>query len=70
MVSGGVAVGMLFAFVATPALALFLVPEVGARDLTAFASAFVLLAGVAIVASVSPVLRALRVDPAVVLRYD
>jgi DNA-binding transcriptional LysR family regulator len=70
MLSGGIAAGIFLAFMVTPLLNPFLVPEVGARDLTAFVSAFVLLAGVAMAASVSPVLRALRVDPAVVLRYD
>ncbi len=70
MVSGGVAAGMLLAFIVTPLLTLFLVPEVGVHDFTAFASTLTALMSIAAIASVSPALRALRVDPVVVLRYD
>ncbi len=68
MLSGGLAIGLLFAFFATPALSAFLV--VRAHDWSAFALTFVSLAIVALVASLSPVLRAIRVDPAVSLRYE
>lgn len=70
MLGGGLAAGLLLAFFATPSLSLFLVPEVGAHDLTAFIFTVAVLAGVAAIASVAPVLRALRVDPAVALRYE
>jgi ABC-type antimicrobial peptide transport system permease subunit len=67
---GGLSAGLLLAFFVTPSLSLFLVPEVGAHDLTAFVSSLAVLTAVALVASISPVLRALRVDPAVALRYE
>ncbi len=70
MLCGGLAAGLLLAFLATPTLSLFLVPEVGAHDVTAFCFTVAVLAAVAVIASVSPVLRALRVDPAVALRYE
>lgn len=70
MLCGGVAAGLLLAFFATPSLSLFLVPAVGAHDMTAFAFTLAVLAAVAVIASVSPVLRAVRVDPGVALRYE
>jgi predicted permease len=70
MLGGGLVTGLLLAFFATPSLSLFLVPEVGVHDVTTFAFTIGVLAAVAVIASVSPVLRAARVDPAIALRYE
>jgi putative ABC transport system permease protein len=70
MLVGGTATGLLLAFVATPPLSSFLTPDVSAHDVTAFALTVAVLGIVALAASVSPVLRAVRVDPAVALRYE
>jgi ABC-type antimicrobial peptide transport system permease subunit len=70
MLCGGIAVGLLLAFVATPSLALFLAADVRPHDATVFAFTVAVLGAVAVTASVSPVLKALRVDPAVALRYE
>jgi ABC-type lipoprotein release transport system permease subunit len=60
----------LLAFAATPSLALFLAADVRPHDLTVFAFTLGVLGAGAMTASVSPVLKALRVDPAVALRYE
>jgi putative ABC transport system permease protein len=70
MLCSGVAAGLLLAFAATPSLALFLAADVRPHDLTVFAFTLGVLGAVAMTASVSPVLKALRVDPAVALRYE
>lgn len=70
MLFGGTATGLLLAFVATPPLSSFLTPEVSTHDVTAFALTVAVLGTVALAASVSPVVRAVRVDPAVALRYE
>ncbi len=70
MLALGMVTGLLLAMLATPPLSAFLVAELSAHDLTSFAVAVVVLGIVALVAGVSPVLRALRVDPAVSLRYE
>ncbi len=70
MLCGGIVAGLSLAFVATPSLALFLAADVRPHDATVFAFTVAVLGAVAVTASVSPVLRALRVDPAVALRYE
>jgi ABC-type antimicrobial peptide transport system permease subunit len=70
MLVGGTATGLLLAFVATPPLSSFLTPDVGPHDVTAFALTVAVLGTVTLAASISPVLRAVRVDPAVALRYE
>ena len=70
MLLGGTATGLLLAFVATPALSSFLTPDVSTHDATAFALTVAVLGTAALAASVSPVVRAVRVDPAVALRYQ
>lgn len=70
MLFGGTATGLLLAFVATPPLSSFLTPEVSTHDIAAFGLTVVVLGTVALAASVSPVVRAVRVDPAVALRYE
>jgi predicted permease len=70
MLCGGIAAGLLLAFVATPSLALFLAADVRPHDATVFGFTVAVLGIVAVTASVSPVLKALRVDPAVALRYE
>jgi predicted permease len=70
MLGGGIVAGLLLAFVATPSLALFLAADVRPHDATVFAFTVAVLGAVALTASVSPVLKALRVDPAVALRYE
>jgi predicted permease len=70
MLGSGTLAGLFLAFVATPPLSAFLVPQVGAHDVLAFSLSVMALGLVAVAASVSPVLRAARVDPAVSLRYE
>ncbi|MGI9075367.1 MAG: ADOP family duplicated permease [Bryobacteraceae bacterium] len=70
MLCGGIAAGLTLAFIATPALSLFLAADVQAHDMTVFAFTVAVLGAVAMTASVSPVLRAVRVDPTVALRYE
>lgn len=66
----GIAAGLLIAFLATPLLSLFLAADVSAHDATVFALTVAVLGTVVVTASVSPVQRALGVDPAVALRYE
>jgi predicted permease len=70
MLAGGVTAGLLLALLATPPLSAFLIAEVSAHDLATFALTVIVLGIVALIAGVSPVLRALHVDPAVALRYE
>ncbi|HEX4747966.1 MAG TPA: ADOP family duplicated permease [Bryobacteraceae bacterium] len=70
MLVGGTAAGLLLAFVATPTLSSFLTSEVSAHDVTAFVLTVAVLGTVALAASISPIVRAVRVDPAVALRYE
>lgn len=70
MLAGGTATGLLLAFLATPLLSSFLTPEVSTHDVTSFALTVAVLGTMALLASLSPVLRAVQVDPAVALRYE
>ncbi len=70
MLFGGTAVGLSLAFVATPPLSSFLISDVNTHDVAAFAVTVAVLGAVALAASAAPVLRAVRVDPAVALHYE
>jgi predicted permease len=66
----GIAIGLTISVFAVRPLAMFLTPEVRTTD----ASNFVIVAGalalVALIATVAPALRALRVDPVIALRHE
>jgi predicted permease len=64
----GIGIGLSLSIVAVRPLAMFLTPEVRTTDITNFVVVGAALALVALVATVSPALRALRVDPVVALR--
>jgi ABC-type antimicrobial peptide transport system permease subunit len=70
LVSAGLAVGGVLGYFAAGPLAMFLVPELSAHDPATFAGVFATLLLVAIAATLSPTIRALRVDPIVALRYE
>jgi predicted permease len=69
-VSMGIAIGTALAAFAVRPLAMFLTPEVRPADPLNFLIVAGVLCGVAFVATVAPALRALRVDPIVVLRHE
>jgi predicted permease len=66
----GSAAGLLVAFFVTKPLAMFLVPGLGPGDPLSFASVVLFLAVTGLAATLGPVRRALRVDPALSLRYE
>src|SRR5207248_1072173 len=66
----GSAVGLLAAFFFTRPLAMFLVPGLGPGDPLSFAAVVLFLAAAGFAATLGPVRRALRVDPALSLRYE
>ena len=66
----GSTVGLLAAFFVTKPLATFLVPGLGPGDPWSFASVVLFLAVAGFAATLGPVRRALRVDPARSLRYE
>ncbi|SPF54408.1 conserved membrane hypothetical protein [Candidatus Sulfopaludibacter sp. SbA4] len=68
--AAGIGIGMALAVFAVRPLAMFLSPEVRPTDLTNFVVVGAVLAVVALAATVSPALRALRVDPVVALRHE
>jgi putative ABC transport system permease protein len=69
LVLTGVVIG-LFAGLAASHVVAPLLFGIGARDVTAFASAVGLIALVAVMATIVPALRAARVSPLVALRYE
>ena len=70
LVGSGVAAGLALAFLAMQPLALFLVPGISTFDSATFLGVIAVLSTVALVATLAPVLRALRVDPMIALRYE
>jgi putative ABC transport system permease protein len=66
----GLGVGLLIAFFVTKPLAVFFVPGLGAGDPWSFAAVVGVLTATGIVATLGPLLRAVRVDPASSLRYE
>ncbi len=66
----GMLIGLAFAFFATRPLAMFLVPGLSASDPAVFLAVVGVLSGVALLATLAPAVRALRVDPMAALRYE
>ena len=62
--------GLALAFFAMQPLAMFLVPGVSAIDPTAVFAMIGVLGAVALLASLAPAIRALRIDPMEALRYE
>jgi putative ABC transport system permease protein len=70
LVGSGVIAGLALAFFAMQPLALFLVPGLSTLDPTAFLAVIGMLGAVAVLATLTPAIRALRVDPIIALRYE
>ena len=66
----GLGVGGALSYFAARPLAMFLVPELNPHDPVSLLALFATLLLVAIAATSSPTIRALRVDPLVALRYE
>jgi putative ABC transport system permease protein len=66
----GSAVGLLIALFVTKPLAMFFVPGLGSGDPLSLASVVLVLAATGSIAALGPVLRAIRVDPVISLRYE
>jgi len=70
LVGAGVVVGLALAFLAGRPVAMFLVPGLSASDPAALLAVIGVLTGVALLATLVPAARALRVDPMTALRYE
>jgi putative ABC transport system permease protein len=70
LMGSGMLAGLILAFFAMQPLALFLVPDLSTLDPSAFLGVIGVLAAVALLATLGPAARALRVDPMVALRYE
>ena len=70
LAGAGLAVGMAIAFFGTRPLAMFLVPGLSPTDPIAFVAVAAVLGSVAILATLTPAIRALRSDPIAALRCD
>jgi predicted permease len=66
----GISIGLALAVFAVRPLAMFLTPEIRTGDPANFAAVAAILLGVAVAATVGPVLRALHVDPITALRHE
>ena len=70
LVSVGIGAGMLLAVFAVRPLALFLIPDVRPTDPLNFVAVGAVLSLVALIATIAPVLRALKIDPLTALRHE
>ncbi|HEX3822785.1 MAG TPA: FtsX-like permease family protein, partial [Candidatus Sulfotelmatobacter sp.] len=70
LVGTGVIVGLALALFAMQPLTLFLVPGLSTVDSTALLEVIGVLISVTVLATLTPAVRALRVDPMVALRYE
>jgi predicted permease len=70
LVGAGLAMGGVLSYFAASPLAMFLVPELSPHDPVSLVAVFATLLLVALAATFSPAIRALRVDPMVALRYE
>jgi ABC-type antimicrobial peptide transport system permease subunit len=70
LVGGGIAIGLGIAVFAVQPLAMFLIADVHPTNATNFIAVAATLCLVAALATISPMLRALRVDPITVLRHE
>jgi ABC-type antimicrobial peptide transport system permease subunit len=62
--------GLALAFLVMQPLALFLVPGLSTLDPTAVLAVIGVLGATALLASLAPAVRALRIDPMAALRYE
>ncbi len=70
LAGSGIAAGLALAFLAVHPLAFFLVPGLSATDPATFLAVAAVLGVVALLATLPPALRALRVGPMTALRYE
>ncbi len=70
LVGAGMIFGLALAFLAGRPIAMFLVPGLSASDPAALLAVVGVLIGVALLATLVPAVRALRVDPMTALRYE
>jgi predicted permease len=70
LVGGGMLSGLALAFFVMQPLALFLVPGLNTLDPTAVLAVIGVLVATALLASLAPAVRALRIDPMAALRYE
>ena len=70
LVGTGMTIGLVLAFLVGRPLAMFLVPGLGASDPVALVAVVGVLIAVALLATLVPAARALRVDPMTALRYE
>jgi ABC-type antimicrobial peptide transport system permease subunit len=70
LVASGMVMGLTLAFFATRPLALFLIPGLSTFDPGAVLAVMGLLGAVAVLATLVPAIRALRIDPMTALRYE
>jgi len=69
-VVSGMLIGAVLAWFASRPLALFLLPEIASGDFGSFVTVIAVLAVVAGAATLPPLLRAIRIDPGIALRYE
>jgi ABC-type antimicrobial peptide transport system permease subunit len=70
LVMTGMVVGLALAYFAMQPLTLFLVPGLSTVDSTALLAGIGVLGAVALLATLIPAVRALRIDPMMALRYE
>ena len=70
LVGTGLLIGLALATLATRPLAMFLVPGLSSSDPISFVAVSAVFGAVALLATLTPAFRALRVDPMTALRYE